>query len=95
VTMGKFELTGDDAMAQAAVVGRVIKQILAGWPRTAYAGEIRRLVRATLCEGTLARRARMARKYEPQRGVDRLSQGGHAESGERRCQVRRKTVIAA
>jgi hypothetical protein len=51
VRMGKYELTGGDAMAQAAVVDRVIKQILAGWPRTAYASEIRRLVRVALCEG--------------------------------------------
>ena len=50
VRIGKFELSGGDSMAQAAVIQRVIQQILAGWPRTAYAGEIRRLVRATLCE---------------------------------------------
>jgi len=50
VRMGRYQLTGGDAMAQAAVVDRLIKQILAGWPRTAYAGEIRRLVRVALCE---------------------------------------------
>jgi len=48
--MGKYELTGGDAMAMASVIDKVIKQILAGWPRTAFAGEIRKVVRATLCE---------------------------------------------
>jgi len=50
VRMGKYELTGGDAMAMASVIDKVIKQILAGWPRTAFAGEIRKVVRATLCE---------------------------------------------
>jgi hypothetical protein len=50
VRMAKFQLSGGDSMAQTAVIDRVIKQILAGWPRTAYAGEIRRLVRVALCE---------------------------------------------
>jgi len=50
VRVGEYELSGGDAMSQAGVIDRVIQQILAGWPRTAYAGEIRRIVRATLCE---------------------------------------------
>ena len=52
VRMGKYELTGGDAMAMASVIYKVIRQILAAWPRTAYASEIRRLVRVALCERT-------------------------------------------
>ena len=43
VRMGKYELTGGDARAMASVIDSAIKQIISGWPRTAYAGEIRRL----------------------------------------------------
>lgn len=42
--IGEYALTGGDAVAQGAVIDRVIRQILAGWPRTAFSGEIRRVV---------------------------------------------------